>query len=53
MSSHLALLKAGGLDITTHRFAEDDHFLFFRRREEVLRLVAEWLQASSHVTAAP
>ena len=45
VSGYAGKLKAGGLDITTHRFAEDDHFLFFRRREEVLRIVVEWLKS--------
>lgn len=47
VSGYAEKLKAGGLDITTHRFANDDHFLFFRRQEEVLHLVCEWLKSST------
>lgn len=43
-------LKAGGLETTSHRFEGEDHFLFFRKREEVLKRVAEWIgAAAAHV----
>jgi len=40
-------LKSGGLDVTTHCFDGEDHFLFFRQRSEVLQLVARWIAAAS------
>lgn len=40
-------LKTGGLDVTTRRFDDEDHFLFFRQRAEVLKVVSEWIAASS------
>lgn len=44
VSDYSVKLKAGGLNVTTRQFPDDDHFLFFRQREEVLRTVAEWLK---------
>ncbi|MEZ5384538.1 MAG: hypothetical protein R3F13_03375 [Prosthecobacter sp.] len=44
VSDYAAKLKAGGLNVTTRQFPDDDHFLFFRKRKEVLRTVAEWLK---------
>ena len=40
-------LKAGGLDVTTRLFDNGDHFLFFRQRAEVLKVVSEWIAAAS------
>ncbi|MFO1481806.1 MAG: prolyl oligopeptidase family serine peptidase [Verrucomicrobiaceae bacterium] len=46
VSGYAAKLKNGGCDVTTRVFPDDDHFLFFRKRDEVLRIVAEWLKSS-------
>ena len=40
-------LKADGLDVTTQCFDGEDHFLFFRQRSEVLKLLAKWIAAAS------
>ncbi|OYW75346.1 MAG: hypothetical protein B7Z37_13635 [Verrucomicrobia bacterium 12-59-8] len=40
-------LKAGGLEVTSHRFEGEDHFLFFRQRVEVMKIVAGWIAAAS------
>ena len=37
-------LQATGMTVTTRQFAEDDHFLFFRKRDEVLEELANWLR---------
>ena len=47
VSGYAEKLKAGGLDVTTRRFEGEDHFLFFRQRAEVLKLVAEWIQGAA------
>ncbi len=44
VSDYAEKLKAGGLDVTTHRFAGEDHFVFFRKRAEVLQLVSAWVR---------
>ncbi len=46
-------LKAGGLDVTTRRFEGEDHFLFFRQRAEVLKLVTEWIPAAEAAPIPP
>jgi len=47
VSGYAEKLKAGGLDITTRCFEGEDHFLFFRQRAEVVKLVTEWIAAAS------
>lgn len=37
-------LQAAGLRVTTHKFADDDHFLFFRKRDDVLKELTNWLR---------
>lgn len=44
VSDYAETFKTGGLDVTTHRFAGEDHFVFFRKRAEVLQLVSAWLR---------
>ncbi len=48
VSDYAEKLKAGGLDVTSHGFESEDHFLFFRQRTEVLNLVAKWIYAELH-----
>lgn len=40
-------LKVGGMDVTSRCFEGEDHFLFFRKRAEVLKLITEWIRAAS------
>ncbi len=47
VSGYAEKLKAGGLDVTSRRFEGEDHFLFFRQRAEVLKLVTGWIAAES------
>lgn len=47
VSGYAEKLKAGGLEVTTRCFEGEDHFLFFRQRAEVLKLVAGWIAADS------
>lgn len=47
VSGYAEKLKAGGLDVTSRRFGGEDHFLFFRQRTEVLKLVTGWIAADS------
>jgi pimeloyl-ACP methyl ester carboxylesterase len=47
VSGYAEKLKAGGLDVTSRRFDGEDHFLFFRQRAEVLKLVTGWIAAES------
>jgi predicted esterase len=47
VSGYAEKLKAGGLDVTSRRFDGEDHFLFFRQRAEVLKLVTGWIGANS------
>ncbi len=53
VSGYAEKLKAGGLDVTTHRFDGEDHFLFFRQRDEVLKLAAGWIadNPQAHIPA--
>lgn len=44
VSGYAAKLKAGGLDVETRLFEQDDHFLFFRQRDKVLEEIAKWLR---------
>ncbi|MFC5454184.1 alpha/beta hydrolase [Prosthecobacter fluviatilis] len=44
VSDYADTLKAGGLDVTTHRFAGEDHFVFFRKSAEVQKLVSAWVR---------
>ncbi len=53
VSSYAEKLKTGGLSVTTRPFADEDHFVFFRQRDEVLRSVAEWLKSLPKPAAAP
>jgi len=43
VSGYAEKLKASGLDVTSHRFEGEDHFLFFRQRAEVLKSLAGWI----------
>jgi len=45
VANYAERLQAGGLTVTTRQFAGDDHFLFFRKRAEVLEEVANWLRS--------
>lgn len=47
VSGYAETLKSGGLDVISHRFDGEDHFLFFHQRAEVLKLVAGWIAAES------
>ncbi|WP_395740806.1 alpha/beta hydrolase [Prosthecobacter sp.] len=53
VSGYADKLKAGGLDVTQRRFDEEDHFLFFRQRGEVIAVVTNWLKSFLHTTAPP
>ncbi len=44
VSDYAGRLKSAGLNVTTRLFAADDHFLFFRKRSEVLRMITDWLK---------
>lgn len=48
VSGYAEQLKTGGLNVTTQKFADDDHFLFFRKEDDVLRIVIDWLKSASH-----
>ena len=43
VSDYAEKLKAGGLDVTTHCFEAEDHFLHFHQCAVVVKLVAEWI----------
>lgn len=47
VSGYAVKLRSGGCSVTTRVFAEDDHFLFFRKRNEILLMINEWLRAGS------
>ena len=47
VSSYAEKLKSGGLDVSNRCFEGEDHFLLFRQRAEVLKLVAEWIGTAS------
>ncbi|MDI1312511.1 hypothetical protein [Prosthecobacter sp.] len=53
VSGYAEKLKSGGLDVTAHRFDGEDHFLFFRQSDEVLKLVAGWIAASPAARMPP
>ncbi len=48
VSGYAEKLKSGGLDVTSHRFDGEDHFLFFHQRAEVLKIVAKWIGGEPH-----
>jgi predicted esterase len=43
VSGYATQLKSAGLNVTTHIFPHDDHFLFFRKRDEILNLLSAWI----------
>lgn len=53
VSGYAEKLKAGGLDVTSRRFDDEDHFLFFHQRGEVLKIIAGWIAAESTARIPP
>lgn len=53
VSGYAEKLKLGGLDVTSHRFDGEDHFVFFRKRAEVLKLVSQWISKTSAMSKPP
>lgn len=45
VADYAGRLEKSGMRVTTRRFPEDDHFLFFRKREEVLGEITRWMKA--------
>lgn len=45
VSGYAEALRIGGMDVTCREFPEDDHFLFFRRRQEVEEELVHWFKA--------
>jgi pimeloyl-ACP methyl ester carboxylesterase len=43
VSGYAEKLKLGGLNVTNRRFDGEDHFVFFRQRAEVLKVVTDWI----------
>lgn len=46
VSGYAEKLAKDGMSVTTRCFEEDDHFLFFRKRTEVLQLISRWISNS-------
>lgn len=44
-SGYAEALQIGGMDVTTREFTDDDHFVFFRRRQEVEEELVQWLRS--------
>ncbi|WP_395751106.1 alpha/beta hydrolase family protein [Prosthecobacter sp.] len=53
VSIYAEKLKAEGMEVTLHRFEGEDHFLFFRRRSEVVAKVADWLDSFPRTNGPP
>lgn len=51
----VALLRRKRANVTYRRFPDDDHFLFFARRDEILDRVGDWIHESAgpKLTDAP
>lgn len=47
VSGYAEKLERGGMHITTRCFEQDDHFLFFRKRAEVLQTIIRWIGDSA------
>jgi|688.fasta_scaffold261381_1 predicted esterase len=45
VSGYAEALRIGGMDVTSREFPEDDHFVFFRRRQEVEEELVHWLKS--------
>ena len=44
VNGYASQLERAGMQVTKRRFADDDHFLFFRRSDAVLSEVGDWLR---------
>lgn len=43
VDGYASQLERAGMQVTKRRFEDDDHFLFFRRSDEVITEVSQWL----------
>lgn len=43
----LAVLTTAGVDVTSHIYPDEDHFLFFAQREKLIQQLAAWLRQHS------
>lgn len=44
VSAAVTLMRGNGADVTEHVWPDESHFLFFARRDEVDRQIAEWVE---------
>lgn len=52
VSGYAEKLERSGMRVTTRCFEQDDHFLFFRKRTEVLKIIGEWINTASAASSA-
>lgn len=47
VNDYASRMEGAGMQVTRHRMDGEDHFLFFRRSDEVLELLTKWLKRHS------
>jgi pimeloyl-ACP methyl ester carboxylesterase len=47
VNDYASRMEGAGMQVTRHRMDGEDHFLFFRRSDEVMDLLAKWLKRHS------
>lgn len=47
LNQHIGFMNAGGIDLETVLYPEEDHFLFFAQRKELMQTIADWIAEKS------
>lgn len=45
VTGYAEALQTGGMDVVVRKFPDDDHFVFFRRRQEVEEELVHWMKS--------
>lgn len=47
LNQHIGFMQAGGIDLKVILYPEEDHFLFFAQRKELMQLISKWIVSYS------
>jgi len=43
LNQHIGFMENGGIELETVLYPEEDHFLFFAQRKELMQIIADWV----------
>ncbi|MEM8862294.1 MAG: alpha/beta hydrolase [Chloroflexota bacterium] len=50
LNQHIGFMETGGIDLDTKLYPAEDHFLFFAQKDELMSLIAAWINAQQIAT---